>query len=199
VVVGEDLALTGMLHLDGLADSADGLLAQLPPERRLAVMSEPQVGAFGVVSVAIALLLRVAALSGAATGAVWQAVLLLGAVWATARSMMVLAMATIPYARQHGMATAFVSGRPAEPLAQRATVPTVATLSAVVFGLAGGAFAIASSRHLSEGAVILAGVLSASLVLFLASRRIGGYTGDVLGAAGVVAETVGLLVAAGKW
>src|SRR5438477_10532197 len=57
VVVAADLGLTGLLHLDGLADAADGLLPHLPRARRLAVMAEPGVGAFGVGAVGAVLLL----------------------------------------------------------------------------------------------------------------------------------------------
>src|SRR5205085_203816 len=63
LAVVADLALTGMLHMDGLVDSADGLLPHLDRERRLAVMSEPTVGAFGVVVAVAVLLLRWVALA----------------------------------------------------------------------------------------------------------------------------------------
>ena len=63
LAVAADLALTGMLHLDGLADSADGLLPPLPRDRRLAVMRSPDVGAFGVAAVVSAIGLRWAALA----------------------------------------------------------------------------------------------------------------------------------------
>ena len=63
VVVAADLALTGMLHLDGLADSADGLLPPLPRDRRLAFLRSPEVGAFGVAAVVTTLGLRWAALA----------------------------------------------------------------------------------------------------------------------------------------
>jgi cobalamin synthase len=58
-----------------------------------------------------------------------------------------------------------------------------------------GALAGGRRTEIAVGASILAGVL----VLLLAKRRLGGYTGDVLGAAGIIGETVGLLVAAAKW
>ena len=63
IVVAADLALTGLLHVDGLADSADGLLPHLDRERRLEVMAAPDVGAFGVAAVVAVLLLRWAALA----------------------------------------------------------------------------------------------------------------------------------------
>ena len=58
VVVAADLALTGMLHFDGLVDSADGLLPPLVAERRLEVMADPAAGAFGVGVAVVVLLLR---------------------------------------------------------------------------------------------------------------------------------------------
>ncbi len=63
LVIAADLALTGMLHLDGLADTADGLLAHLSPERRLEVMRRPDVGAFALAVVPTMLLVRWAALA----------------------------------------------------------------------------------------------------------------------------------------
>src|SRR3954468_12642538 len=58
VVVAADLALTGMLHIDGLVDTADGLLPHLPKSRRLDVMAAPDIGAFGIAGACAALLLR---------------------------------------------------------------------------------------------------------------------------------------------
>src|SRR5262245_12725103 len=51
IVVAADLGITGMLHLDGLADAADGLLPHLERDRRLAVMATPDIGAFGIATV----------------------------------------------------------------------------------------------------------------------------------------------------
>jgi adenosylcobinamide-GDP ribazoletransferase len=89
VAVAADLALTGMLHVDGLADSADGLLPHLGADdearpRRLAIMAEPTVGAFGVTVVVATLLLRWAALASMAAD-VW----LVAGLWVLSRSLMV--------------------------------------------------------------------------------------------------------------
>ena len=65
LTVGVDLVLTGALHLDGLADSADGLLPHLERDRRLAVMAAPDVGAFAIATVVVALLLRTSTLATA--------------------------------------------------------------------------------------------------------------------------------------
>lgn len=180
LAVGADAALTGMLHLDGLADSADGLIPPVARERRLAIMSAPDIGAFGVVTVVLVLGARVAALAS-----MTPEVLLVAGLWALARAGMALAMARVPYARAEGTASGFVPGR------RGAAASTTALLATVVIVLTlgpgpGAATAVAASAAFAA-------------VVAVAWRRVGGYTGDVLGAAGVVAETVGLVVAAARW
>jgi adenosylcobinamide-GDP ribazoletransferase len=180
LVVAADLALTGLLHFDGLVDSADGLLPHLDRDRRLAVMSSPEAGAFGVGVGVVVLLLRWAALS-----ALRPSVVLLVCIWCLSRTGMAVAARTQPYARlEGGLASAF-SGAPRwTPLAA---------------GLA-GSFGLACAWRLPAGVVVAGSALVAgALVVWLARRRIGGFTGDVLGAAGVVTETAGLIVAAARW
>ncbi len=180
VVVAADLALTGLLHVDGLADAADGLLPPLERGRRLEVMRDPRTGAFGVTAVSGALLLRWAALASLAA----EPLLLVG-LWAASRSVMAAATGVLPYAREAGgLASAFAAGRGA-PLAGLALVPAAAV------GAAGAGAAGATA--------VLAGVVGGAGVLALARRRVGGYTGDVLGATGIVIETVGLVVAGARW
>ncbi|MDQ2729862.1 MAG: adenosylcobinamide-GDP ribazoletransferase, partial [Actinomycetota bacterium] len=94
LAVVADLALTGMLHVDGLADSADGLLAPMPRARRLEVMATPDVGAFGVTVVAVVLLARVAGLD-----ATKPAPLLIAGLWCASRTLMAAAVTVLPYAR----------------------------------------------------------------------------------------------------
>lgn len=187
IVVGLDLALTGMLHLDGLVDSADGLLPHLSRQRRLEVMREPTVGAFGVVAAAAVLLARWAALFS-----MRPSVLLLVALWIGSRTVMAVVATAVPYARAHtgdGLAAAFLGARWAGGVA--AGVGSPCAVAAAVAAVHGSRIA---------GPVALAsGVVAALGVVWLARRRVGGYTGDVLGASGVVLETVGLLVAAAKW
>ena len=64
LAVAADCALTGALHLDGLADTADGLLAHVPSKDRLEIMAEPGTGSFAAVAVGLALLTRAASLGG---------------------------------------------------------------------------------------------------------------------------------------
>jgi cobalamin 5'-phosphate synthase/cobalamin synthase len=174
VVVAADLAATGALHFDGLVDSADGLLPHLSRRRRLAVMTEPGVGAFGVAVGATTLLLRAAALAALAPARP----LLLGALWSASRWSMALCAQSGTYARPGGLATSFLGGR---------TAPVIAGVLVPV-GLA------LADEPAALGAVAVA-VACGALVHELARRRIGGFTGDTLGAAGMTAETTGLLAA----
>jgi adenosylcobinamide-GDP ribazoletransferase len=201
LVIVIDLALTGLLHVDGLADSADGLLPHLTPEQRLAVMATPDVGAFGVATVAVTLLLRWSALAVLPTTG-WRAIVVLAAVWAAARAMMVLVMTTQPYARDSGgLASPFLPSR-AEQGDSATAVPSAAFLAAAatIVVAAGVAATVVASVDGLSGWTGLAGAGAAvgagGAVLLLARRRIGGYTGDVLGALGVVVETVALVVLA---
>jgi adenosylcobinamide-GDP ribazoletransferase len=183
LTVGADLALTGALHLDGLADTADGLLPHLDRARRLAVMAEPDVGAFAVTTVVVTLLLRTAALATADVEG-WRWVLLLAGLWCLARAGMAVAVTAVPYARaEGGLASAFAGGSPL------VAVPSV--LIGVVAAIVGGGW----------GGLVgaVAGAAAGAAVLLLAWRRLGGFTGDVLGAAGVVLETVALVVVAARW
>lgn len=179
VVIVADLAVTGMLHFDGLVDSADGLLPPLDgPARRLDVMADPATGAFGVGAGAGVLLLRWAALASLAPSPA-----VLSALWCASRLGMAHVARTVPYARPKGLATAFV-----EP--GRGGLPVVGILLMAGIVVVGGGDALI-------GVAVLA--LAMAAVVALAVRRIGGFTGDVLGAAGLVGETAGLLAAAARW
>ncbi|HLH99786.1 MAG TPA: adenosylcobinamide-GDP ribazoletransferase [Acidimicrobiales bacterium] len=179
-----DLALTGLLHVDGLADAADGLLPHLSRERRLEVMKTPDVGAFGVAVVGATLLTRFAELDSLHPSL--HSAALVAALWCVARTAMAATVDRVPYARPAGgLATAF-RGRP---------LPWWVAAVAVAAALAGAGWWSAPAGPV---AVVAGGLAFAGVVAF-AVRRVGGYTGDVLGAAGVVAETVGLVVAAARW
>jgi adenosylcobinamide-GDP ribazoletransferase len=180
IAVAADLALTGALHVDGLADTADGVLPHLDRSRRLEVMSQPDVGAFGVAAVVVVLVLRVTVLASMEPN-----VALVAAVWCASRTLMAVTARAVPYAREEGgLASAFLGGRPA-------TVAAVGATAAIVLG----AIAMGGRGVLAVVAVAAAG---AAVVAF-ARRRLGGFTGDVLGAAGLIGETVGLLVAAARF
>lgn len=179
LVVTADLALTGLLHLDGVADSADGLLAHgLDRERRLQIMAEPDVGAFAVAVVVITLLLRTAALT-----ALSPAPLLLAALWSLSRTAMAVAARALPCARPDSLASSFLGG------------------GATAVALGGGvlALALAAVDGFASVVAVIAAAGAAAGTFTLSLRRLGGFTGDVLGAAGFMAETAGLLVASARW
>jgi adenosylcobinamide-GDP ribazoletransferase len=191
IVVAADLALTGLLHLDGLADAADGLLGHLGPERRLAVMAQSDVGAFGVGVVVVTLLVRWAALA-----ALGPAPLLLVALWCASRAAMAIAVATLPYARRGGGLVSAFCAEGDEAARFGGRVPS----AIAPVGALAGALGLVIAWRVPAGPVALVVALVAfSAVLGLAKRRLGGFTGDVLGAAGLVAESIGLLSAAARW
>ncbi len=185
IVVGADLGLTGLLHVDGLVDSADGLLPPLERERRLAVMREPSVGAFGIAAGGVVLLARFAALS-----VLSPSILLLTGIWCGSRAVMAVSPLCLPYVRDDtgGLASAFLAGRSRRP-----------AVAAALTGAAGLLVATMLWRPLGGAVASIAAALAAAAVLWLARRRIGGFSGDVLGAAGMSFETVALVVAAAKW
>jgi len=167
------------LHLDGLADTADGLGSRRPAGAALAIMKRSDIGPFGVVTLVLTLLIQVAALAQAqALGRGAPAVLAaavagrLSLPWACRRG--------VPAARGTGLG-ALVAG----------TVPAAIPVALTAAALAGAyAFGIVVAAAVAAG-------LAASLVLMaLAVRRLGGITGDVLGAMVEVATAVCLLVTA---
>ena len=184
VTVVADLVVTGLLHFDGLADTGDGLLAPMSRERRLNAMSDPAIGAFGALSVVVVVLARFAALAGAR-----PSVLAIAGLWCASRTSMVLITMILPYARSTGIVHAFLETSPSRT--RRA-----ASRASVVVGL-GVAVAVVSIARPGRGLLALGAALTGSaMVAVLSWRRLRGYTGDVLGASGVVGETVGLLVLA---
>jgi adenosylcobinamide-GDP ribazoletransferase len=187
VAVTADAALTGLLHLDGLADAADGLLPPLPAERRLAVMRDPHVGAFGVTALVLVLALRIAALTYLASRP--ATILAVAALWCAARTAMAVAATSVTYARPGGLATAFMSGDGTGRSGPAWLAPVAAGAPlALVLGVLGTTPAILGVLAVAAAAI------GAAIVVTFARGRIGGFTGDVLGAAGVVAETLGLLL-----
>ena len=166
------VTLTGGLHLDGLADCCDGLLASAPAERRLEIMKDPHLGAFGVIGLILVLLLKGAAVS-TLTPSTSFGILFAGSLarWC------ILPAGLLPPARPGGMGADFSSGL------QRSSIYTGALLP---LGLA----LVLGTRGLIS---LLAGLAAAALVLWLAKSRIGGVTGDVFGMVVEVVETVVLL------
>ena len=176
---------TGALHEDGLADVADGFGGGRTRERKLEIMRDSRIGAFGATALALSLMLRVAALAalieqgrGAAA-----ALILAGA---ASRAFALLPLALLPPARTDGLGAG--AGRLDANGALVAGVVALFFAGVLGFGVLGLARAIL--------ALILA-LAAALAVTRIAQRQIGGQTGDVAGAAQQLAEIaclIGLLI-----
>lgn len=167
---------TGAMHEDGLADTADGFWGGWTLDRRLEIMKDSRIGTYGVIALILALLARWSLIAGlVGTGALWP-VLLSAAM--LSRVPMVGLMAGMDPARPGGLSRAV--GRP--PLSAAWTGGGVALLLALL--LCGGAAIWAA----------LAAVVVAAGLGRVAQAKIGGQTGDVLGASQQLAEIAALAV-----
>ena len=175
------VALTGALHLDGLIDCCDGLLAPVPRERRLEILRDVHAGAFGIVGVVLLLLTRYAALV-ALPGDIRLPALLL--VPTLARWCMTAAVLLYPYAR-----TGSGLGRKAKTGAGRAQLTIATATMLLVCGFAGLA-----GLGWAALLLLLVTVTGSFLLAQWIRSRLGGLTGDAYGAICELAETLGLLV-----
>ena len=171
---------TGALHEDGLADAADGLWGGWTPERRLEIMKDSRIGSYGVLALVLSLLLRWSCLAPLAADSPLLAALALVAVGAASRAALLLPFALLPPARPGGLAAR--TGRP-RPATVAAGWILAAVLALAALGPAGLAVLAAAA---------LAGIAATAI----ARMKIGGQTGDILGATQQLAEIAGLLVLA---
>jgi adenosylcobinamide-GDP ribazoletransferase len=183
VVVGLDALVTRGLHLDGLADTVDALGSYAGRERALQIMKSPEVGPFGVAALVLTLLVQAAAI-GALAGRPWWA-LLAGIVAATAAGRLAAGWACrrgVPAARPDGLG-ALVAG----------TAGWVA-LGTGALAVAAVAVPAVPGRPWQGPLAVSLGLAAAQFVLRHAVRRLGGITGDVLGALVELTVTVAYLV-----
>ncbi|HEX5641041.1 MAG TPA: adenosylcobinamide-GDP ribazoletransferase [Thermoleophilia bacterium] len=178
--------LTRGLHLDGVMDTADGLLSGAPRERALEIMKDHNVGAMGVAAAVLLLVLKVAAL-GALARADAGAPLLAG--WCAARTLPALNVYWWPYARPAGTGEAFTREHTPGPL-QLAGGFLLAGV--VVAGLAGLWAGAAGSWY--AGLVVAVVAMAVALgVQAAVAKRLGGLTGDVYGMGIELAEAAALV------
>lgn len=168
--------LTGGLHEDGLADCADGFWGGRDKARRLEIMKDSRVGSYGVLALGIVLLARWSALAALVSGGHWGAIL---AAEALSRAAMAAILATLPNARGSGLSASH-GAVPPETAGVAAALALVAAL-----GLAGWA-ALPMALAAALGTLGVAG---------LARAKIGGQTGDVLGASQQIALAAALSLA----
>ncbi|KPC84492.1 adenosylcobinamide-GDP ribazoletransferase [Streptomyces sp. NRRL S-4] len=180
-------ALTRGLHLDGLADTADGLGSAKPAGDALRIMKQSDIGPFGVITLLFVLLAQVAALfelygRGWADGA-------LGTVVAAVTARLALTLAArrgVPSARPEGLGAAVAGTVPRRGAA--AAVCAVLACCAAAGALLGG-----YGAGLHQVLAVAAGLAAAQVMLRHCVRRFGGVTGDVFGALEETAGTVALL------
>lgn len=174
LAVGLLAVLTRGLHLDGLADLADGLGSGKPADQALQIMKKSDIGPFGVVALVCTLLIQVAAVAQAGPVALVAACVTgrLALTWAC--------RAGVPSARPDGLG-AMMAGTVRLPAACLATAATLA---------------LAAFTGLITTVAVLAGLGAALLLLRHATRRLGGITGDVLGALVETATATALVVCA---
>ena len=173
LALGVMILVTGGMHEDGLADVVDGFWGGYTPARRLEIMRDSQIGTYGVLALMTVFTLRL----GAVAALLHTSPMALIAASALSRAVMPLLMIALPYARNDGLSHSV--GRPtAAPVAIGLVLgSTVALLSLGTDGFVAISIALA----------VCAGVGQ------LAKRKIGGQTGDVLGATQQLAEVAILL------
>ncbi|CAL9421683.1 adenosylcobinamide-GDP ribazoletransferase [Streptomyces sp. MPA0124] len=180
--------LTRGLHLDGLADTADGLGSGKPAEDALRIMKQSDIGPFGVLTLLFTLLAQVAALAQAYDGS-WARGALAAVVSATAArlALTTAARAGVPAARPEGLGAAVAGVVPAgRALTAAATVAALAAAAA--------AACLGPYDALRTALAVVCAVVLAELLLRHCVRRFGGVTGDVFGGVAETAATTALVV-----
>ena len=172
--------LTRGLHLDGLADWADGFFGAYDHERALEIMKDSHTGAFGVVALVVVLLAKFAALSTLIAAGAWPWIVVPHIV---ARTMQVQLATALPYARSEGTARRFVEGADRTHRNRALALGLALVMLATIAGLAAVLF-------------VAGGLLLATAFGGWCRRRVGGITGDLLGAGNELVETALLLTAA---
>lgn len=170
------VALSGALHEDGLADVADGFGGGGNRERKLAIMRDSRIGAYGVVVLVLSLAARITAIAAIASPAAVTGAVIAAA--ALSRATMTGAMYALPAARSDGLGAG--AGKPSARI-------VIASLTL------GFVIALAALDWKGADTALVAAVLGGGAVAFLARRQIGGHTGDVLGAVQQAAEIAILL------
>ncbi|HEV2954127.1 MAG TPA: adenosylcobinamide-GDP ribazoletransferase, partial [Candidatus Dormibacteraeota bacterium] len=169
--------LTGGLHLDALADCADGLLGGSTPERRLEIMRDSRVGSFGVISLILVVGAEVAALAGTGSRAGFLDLVMAGVL---SRLAVLGLIWKLPYIRPTGLG---------KLLGDRIDVVLACGVASTLalFG------AFLRPSLLQFGATLLIVAVVVAGVGWLARRRIGGATGDVYGAGCEIAQMAALV------
>jgi adenosylcobinamide-GDP ribazoletransferase len=176
------VCLTGAFHEDGLADTVDGLGGAFTRQRALEIMKDSRVGTFGALALLFAVLLKIGAL---AAMPVWEAMVALVAGHGVSRACAVAIAWQLPYARNDDSTRA-------KPVVEGLRARDAVT--AIVIGAA--PLVLVGVRALQA---VFAASLTTILLLRWFKRRLGGYTGDTLGATQQICEVVLYLALISQW
>ena len=176
LVLGAQAMITGAMHEDGLADTADGLWGGWDRARRLEIMKDSHIGTYGVMALIVVGLIRWTALTALIGAEQWAALVAVGAL---SRAPMAVLMASLPNARGSGLAQ---------------SVGRVPRLSAAIAAGIGLGFAL--SLGVAGAIAACAAALACGALALLARAKIGGQTGDILGASQQLAEATALALLA---
>ena len=169
LAIGATLLVTGALHEDGFADACDGLGGGATRERALEIMRDPRLGTYGAAGLGLVLAAKVLALAAAPAAVIpWLFV----AGHAASRASMALALASGTYARTDGIAAPLAE---ASPAGGRIAV-------AVLIGLTVSCTLLVEAPPLALLAGLVGLALGHLLMRRAYERKLGGYTGDCLGA-----------------
>lgn len=170
------ILLTGALHEDGLADTADGLFGGKDKSQRLAIMRDSRIGSFGALALILSVALRTEALRSIVTPATVLTAMMAAGI--LSRGMIGLLMATLPGARDDGLAA--WAGRPA-----RTSLFTCLGLTLLL---------TLFLANITGLLLLIAALLTTALIGWVAYRTIGGVTGDIYGAMQQCIEIVTLIL-----
>jgi adenosylcobinamide-GDP ribazoletransferase len=190
--IGTLALLTRGLHLDGLADLVDGLASYRDPDGTRAVMRAPDIGPLGVAALVLVLIVQTVALSSAIDQ--HRGTLSFAIAIVTGRVAITVACTRTPAATQDGLGA--LVAQTVRPWVARAWVVGAVVAAGAVLAADPDAVHTPLLRALLGVVAVLGGLLVAHLLRAHAARRVGGVTGDVLGALAEVATTVALVVLA---
>ena len=176
VAIVAGVVITGAFHEDGLADTADAFAGGWTREERLRILADPLHGSYGVAAMCGTIVVRILCVAALAPAAAFAGLI---AAHALGRSAAVGAMTAYPLATSDGLGAGYAAGLPR----RRAVV-----------GVFGGTGIAAAATGWWVGPLAAAAVVAAVAVGALAMRKIGGVTGDVLGAVEQVTECLVLVV-----
>ncbi len=176
LAVAIQIIVTGAMHEDGLADTVDGFWGGYDGDTRLRIMADSKIGAFGVIAIVFTIGVRWAALAIILQQSIWPII----AIAALSRSGLPILMTLLPNRRLGGLADSV--GRPSAAISVLAAI-----IGLLCAGLILGVYSVL---------LAVATIASLGVVAMIANHKIGGQTGDVLGAAQQIGEIVCLVAIA---